>query len=86
MPLGELLAIAGRDWTAEAAHRRYASAWSLIAFLMDSSAGRETLTALVRRAHAQRRAPTADLTPALATYPGGRQALEAAWRRWMFGD
>ena len=86
VPLGELLAIAGRDWTAEAAHRRYASAWSLIAFLMDSSAGRETLTALVRRAHAQRRAPAADLTPALATYPGGRQALEAAWRRWMFGD
>ena len=86
VPLGELLAITGRDWTAAAAHRRYASAWSLIAFLMDSSAGRETLTALVRRAHAQRRGPAADLTPALATYPGGRQALEAAWRRWMFGD
>ena len=86
VPLGELMAITGRDWTAAAAHRRYASAWSLIAFLMDSSAGRETLTALVRRAHAQRRAPAADLTPALATYPGGRQALEAAWRRWMFGD
>ena len=86
VPLGELLAITGRDWTTADAHRRYASAWSLIAFLMDSSAGRETLTALVRRAHAQRRAPAADLTPALDTYPGGRQALEAAWRRWMFGD
>lgn len=86
LPLDELLGIAGRDWTAEAAHRRYASAWSLIAFLMDSSPGRETLQALVRQAHAQRRAPAADLAPPLATYPGGRKALEAAWRRWVFRD
>ena len=86
VPLDELLGIAGRDWTAEAPHRRYASAWSLIAFLMDSSPGRETLQALVRQAHAQRRAPAADLAPPLATYPGGRQALEAAWRRWVLRD
>lgn len=86
VPLDELLGIAGRDWTAEAPHRRYASAWSLIAFLMDSGPGRETLQALVRQAHAQRRAPAADLAPLLATYPGGRKALEAAWRRWVFRD
>ena len=86
LPLDELLGIAGRDWTAEAPHRRYASAWSLIAFLMDSSPGRETLRALVRQAHAQRRAPAADLASPLATYPGGRQALEAAWRRWVLRD
>ncbi len=83
VPLDELIAIAGRDWTAKDPYRRYASAWSFIAFLMDSRTGRETLQNLIRSAHAQRCGPRMDLQESLTQYPGGRQSLEADWQRWV---
>jgi hypothetical protein len=54
-------------------------------FLMDSPTGRKALRETIREQHRQfcRRAVA---TEALAAaYPGGLDALERDWRRWLFG-
>jgi hypothetical protein len=86
LPLATLLALSPRDWREQGPARQYASAWALIAFLLDSEAGRDTLQQLIRRAHAQRCAAPTDLAGMLDNYPGGRQTLEADWQRWIGRD
>lgn len=83
VPLAELTALSRGDWTREDAPRRYASAWALIAFFLDSAAGEATLKALLREAYAQRCNPASDPAGLLGNYPGGVIRLEQDWQRWL---
>lgn len=85
--LEELTTLSRRDWTTEDAQRRYASAWSLIAFLMHSEPGTRTLREVLNLAYAQRCDLNEDahstVTGALSSYPGGTRALERDWQQWL---
>ncbi|MFK7829062.1 MAG: hypothetical protein AB8B57_04710 [Congregibacter sp.] len=90
VPLQELTQLSHKEWGLEDPLRRYASAWSLIAFLLDSRPGQQTLQQVVKRAHAQRCNPRlslpgspGSLREVLDSFPGGASSLEMQWRRWV---
>ena len=83
LPLEELTRIGSRDWTADDAQRRYASAWALVAFLQETTRGRELLREVLLQTHAQRCAVPVDPAPLLASYKGGIASLEADLRTWI---
>jgi len=84
VPLESLLALPRRDFATQAAQRRYASAWALIAFLQDHRAGREVLARVLREAYARRCEPRSRTAfDGLHSYPGGLTGLEAAWKNWI---
>jgi hypothetical protein len=88
LPLATLLGLSRRQFTIEEAARRYASAWSLIAFMLDDAQARVVLDTLLRGFYAGRCSGTdaqALQDRALARFPGGVEALDAAWRDWL-GD
>jgi len=82
-PLSKLLDLGLAEFSQAEARRRYASAWSLIAFLLESEEGTSTLQALLQEAHAQRCAPKDNPSRVLGTYPGGLRALEQNWLTWV---
>ncbi|GAB5414286.1 MAG: hypothetical protein Cons2KO_18890 [Congregibacter sp.] len=81
--LEELTGLSRSDWGSQDAPRRYASAWSLISFLLDSTDGRRTLQGVIESAFEQRCNPTTNLENALAQYPGGTRSLESDWNGWV---
>lgn len=86
LPLATLLGLSRRQFTVEAAARRYASAWSLIAFMLADAQAREVFDTLLRGFYAGRCDGTdaeALRDRALAHFPGGIEALETAWRTWL---
>jgi len=86
LPLETLLGLSRRQFTVEEAARRYASAWSLVAFMLDDAQARPVLDTLLREFYAGRCADSdarALQQRALNRYPGGPAALEAAWRAWL---
>lgn len=83
LSLIELTSLSRREWGAKNPLLRYASAWSIVAFLMDSDRGQQTLRRVVRDAHSQRCSKHRSLQEALASYPGGTAALEEEWHRWI---
>lgn len=86
LPLDTMLGLSRRQFTVEEAARRYASAWSLVAFMLDDAQGRVVLDTLLRGFYAGRCDGTdaqALQDKALARFPGGAEALAATWRRWL---
>jgi Protein of unknown function (DUF1570) len=82
LPLLEFLQLPLQQWYGEPGRQHYATAWSLIFFLMDSPAGRQTLTHLLSTASANICKPLR-LEDLLGTYPGGVAQLESDWRMWL---
>ncbi|WP_439101395.1 hypothetical protein [Congregibacter sp.] len=78
-----LTTLSQQEWMAEDAERRYASAWALIAFLMDTPDGAQTLRGTVREAYAGRCGARRDLGKTLEDYPGGTASLKDDWRAWL---
>ena len=68
------------------AEKRYAAAWSLVAFLLETDNGEKTFENVLRNAHAQRCEASGDLTAPLSSYPGGLNELEQDWHRWVLGS
>lgn len=86
LPLATLLGLSRRQFTVEEAARRYASAWSLIAFMLADTQARVVFDTLLRGFYAGRCDGTdaeALRDRALARFPGGVEALDAAWRHWL---
>jgi hypothetical protein len=83
VPLADIVSLSGKEWMARDTERRYASAWSLIAFMLDTQAGQRTLKSVINQAYAQRCESGSDLEQALASYPGGITALEKDWLTWL---
>ncbi|MEO0438781.1 MAG: hypothetical protein AAF098_17950 [Pseudomonadota bacterium] len=81
--LNALLSLSRDEWASRDAHWRYANAWALIAFLQHSDPGRETLTALIREAHATRCNGEADIRGPLLAYPGGLGRLQRDLSEWV---
>lgn len=81
--LDTLLGLSARTFARDDAERNYASAWALVAFLLDSESGRATFLGLLSAAHTRRCAPVSDVTPLLSRYPGGLEALRTDWLRWI---
>lgn len=81
--LRDIVQLSGKQWMASDTERRYASAWSLVAFMLDSPAGQRTLQSVIREAYAQRCTPGYELLETLGSYPGGITAFERDWRRWL---
>lgn len=74
LPLATLLGLSRRQFTVEEAARRYASAWSLIAFMLEDAQAREVFDTLLRGFYAGRCDGTdarALRDRALARFPGG---------------
>ncbi|MEH6591876.1 MAG: DUF1570 domain-containing protein [Halioglobus sp.] len=80
----DFLQLSSEHWYGESGRQHYATAWSVIFFLMDSPEGRQTLAHLLSTATANVCKPLS-LEPLLGVYPGGFAQLEADWRQWL-GD
>jgi len=81
--LREFLALSDASWRSQTSAEHYATAWSLVYFLMDSLRGRvalrEVLVRLSSPLHNQLSASELlDLS-----YPGGLDALEPVWHEWL---
>jgi hypothetical protein len=86
LPLETLLGLSRRQFTVEEAARRYASAWSLVAFMLDDAQARAVLDTLLQGFYSGRCDDTdaqALQARALDSYPGGATALDAAWQAWL---
>ncbi|EAQ98874.1 DUF1570 domain-containing protein [Congregibacter litoralis] len=78
-----LTTLSQQEWMGEDAERRYASAWALIAFLLETPAGAETLKGTVLTAYAGRCDSRRDLRVTLEDYPGGTASLQEDWQAWL---
>ena len=83
VPLEQLTSLSRKAWMQNDVQRRYASAWSLIAFMMDSTPGRQTLRRVIEMAHDSRCQARPDLRESLSSYPGGLPGLERDWQAWL---
>ncbi|MEE4278414.1 MAG: hypothetical protein V2I82_08130, partial [Halieaceae bacterium] len=82
--LQTLLQLRRRDFGLENAQHRYASAWSLVAYLLEHRDGRTALTGLLRDAWSTRCDGRRSFSlEAIRSYPGGLEALERGWRQWI---
>lgn len=79
----DLTALSRKEWMQSDAQRRYASAWSFMAFMLQSQDGQRTLQRVVQQAYQQRCNARADLRETLRDYPGGLQSLQADWFSWL---
>ncbi|WP_439105773.1 peptidase MA family metallohydrolase [Congregibacter sp.] len=85
LSINALTQLSRQEWMREDAERRYASAWALIAFLMDSPRGEQTLKHTIQSAYAARCEPGGNLRDMLARYPGGMDSLQDDWQNWLSG-
>ncbi|MFK8043517.1 hypothetical protein [Congregibacter sp.] len=83
VPMDTLTQLSRENWMLKDAERRYASAWALIAFLMDTEAGRQTLRDTILDAYSGRCGSRRDLRDTLSRYPGGSEALQSDWLNWL---
>ena len=77
--LRALLSLDGRSWLETPMTRSYSASWSLVHLLMESSAGRAMISALLA---AQSEAPCRPIDSTAIidqTWPGGATALERSW-------
>ena len=81
--LAPLLRLNRVAFTATQAERHYAPAWALVAFLLDSEAGRPALLSMLRDTHTRRCAPDTDVAALPSRYPGGLEALENDLAQWI---
>lgn len=86
--LVDLLAREGRDFyvlagDAAGRERRYLQAYALVALLMRGADGRAALSAVLAAQHADPCRPVAAESVLDRRYPGGLQALSAAWGSFM---
>ena len=89
-PLREFLALGDAAWQSQTSAQHYATAWSLVYFLMDSLRGRVALREVLVRLNSPLRNQLSATELLDLSYPGGLDALERAWHRWLaageFGD
>lgn len=82
-PLPDLLTLRRSEFAKTEARRHYASAWALIAFLLEADPGPIVFEGLLRSAHAERCNVYRDHDLALDAYPGGLTQLAADWDAWV---
>ncbi|WOJ98248.1 hypothetical protein R0137_06680 [Congregibacter brevis] len=78
-----LTQLSRETWMLKDAERRYASAWALIAFLMDTDLGKQTLRSTILEAYSGRCGTRSDFRDTLSRYPGGSSALQSDWLNWL---
>jgi hypothetical protein len=81
--LVELLARDGNAFYGAGQEQRYVRAFSLVAMLMQTPAGRSALAGLLAAQRKQPCAPIMAETFLDAGYPGGLDAMAAAWAAWL---
>ena len=83
LPLNTLTELRRSEFGVRDARRHYASAWALVAFLLEHEAGSKILRSGLRRAQNQACEATRDSGLSLAAYPGGLSALEGDLNAWI---
>jgi hypothetical protein len=77
------LALTDADWQGADSPEHYATAWSLVYFLMDSRRGRVTLREVLVRMTGPLRSELSIPEFLALSYPGGLNALERNWHQWL---
>lgn len=82
-PFDRLLRLKQAEFVQKDARQRYASAWALVTFLLESEGGLSALQELLQEVHAQRCDTSRPRLLALGAYPGGAEQLEQDWNAWV---
>ncbi|MEP1470227.1 MAG: DUF1570 domain-containing protein [Halieaceae bacterium] len=77
------LALTDKDWQSDGSPEHYATAWSLVYFLMDSRRGRVALREVLVRMTGPLRSSLSIPEFLDLSYPGGLAALERNWHQWL---
>ena len=89
-PLREFLLLSDASWQSQTSAQHYATAWSVVYFLMDSLRGSVALREVLVRLNSPLRDQLSATELLDLSYPGGLDALEQAWHHWLeagaFGD
>lgn len=83
LSVDDMTALSQKEWMQEDAQRRYASAWALITFMLQSKEGQRTLQNVLRQAYDQRCKSRPELRDSLRDHPGGLQSLQNEWLAWL---
>ena len=81
--LREFLLLSDASWQSQTSAQHYATAWSLVYFLMDSLRGRVALREVLVRLNSPLRNQLSATELLELSYPGGLNALEQAWHQWL---
>ena len=81
--LETFLSLTDKDWQSEGSPEHYATAWSLVYFLMDSRRGRVALREVLVRMTGPLRSALSIPEFLELSYPGGLNALEYNWHQWL---
>lgn len=83
IPLKYYLSLTPSQWRGESQELMYATAWSLIHFLMSSEQGKNLLAVMMQTLAANKCQAFASLDFIEARYPGGVAQLNDHWRTWI---
>jgi hypothetical protein len=81
--LHDFLDIDRSQWIGPLRDINYATAWSLMYFLMQGDPGMYAMQEVVQQAHVNFCKPFSASAALNAAYPGGLQRLESDWRNWL---
>ncbi len=81
--LHDFLRIDRSQWSGPQRSLNYATAWSLMHFLMQGAPGMHAMQEVVQQAHTNFCKPFSASAALNAAYPGGLQQLESDWRKWL---
>ncbi len=81
--LRDFLSIKKSEWKSPQRDLNYATAWSLMHYLMEGSPGMYAMQEVIREAHKNFCKPFAADSVLNDAYPGGLDRVEADWRSWL---
>ncbi len=81
--LGDFLRQDRLQWNGPQRDLNYATAWSLMHFLMQGAPGMYAIKEVIEGAHAHSCKPFSAVSALDKAYPGGLLKLEGDWRKWL---
>jgi hypothetical protein len=84
--LHDFLEIDRSQWNGAQRDLNYATAWSLMHFLMQGAPGMYAMQDVVQQAHASFCKPFSVSTALHNAYPGGLKRLESDWKKWLHNN
>jgi hypothetical protein len=81
--LHDFLSTDRAQWSGPQRSLNYATAWSLMYFLMQDAPGMYAMQEVVKQAQANFCKPFSASNALNTAYPGGLQRLESDWRKWL---